>query len=150
MNKEKFSLSEYGDTIKEVLESGGEFRIYPSGTSMLPILREGADSVSVSKPAQFLKAGDIAFYQRENGAYILHRVIKAENDTYVMCGDNQITLENGISHKNIVGIVTKIYRSDKLFNTKGFGYKFYLILWKCFFIRRIYFKLRNIFKGVNK
>lgn len=145
MNKQKFNLSEYDDTIREVLESGGEFRMYPSGTSMLPLLRQGKDSVSLIKPSGMLKRGDIAFYTRDNGAYILHRVVKSDNGSYTMCGDNQILLEKGVDHSHIIGIVNRIFRDDKPFNTNSASYKLYLWLWRCFFIRRVFFKLRKFF-----
>ena len=35
-DKDGFLLKEYIDIISEVLESGGVFRMYPKGTSMLP------------------------------------------------------------------------------------------------------------------
>ena len=114
MKAEEFRLSEYADTISAVLESGGEFRIYPKGTSMLPLLRAGTDSVVLEKPTGNLKRGDIAFYIRDNGAYVLHRVIKSEGDSYTLCGDNQLTLEKGITNRNIIGVVTRIYRGEKL------------------------------------
>ena len=40
-------ISDYESIIREVLSSGGEFRLYPHGTSMLPLLRQGRDSVSL-------------------------------------------------------------------------------------------------------
>lgn len=144
MNKE-FNLSEYDETIRLVLESGGEFRIYPKGTSMLPLIRAGRDSVCLEKPEGSLKKGDIAFYLRDSGEYILHRAVKAENGHYTMCGDNQLIPEKGIEDRHIIGVVTKIYRGDKLLNRKSFKNRAYLLLWKSFLIRRIYYKLRQVF-----
>ena len=144
-DKISFSLSEYDETIREVLASGGVFRIYPRGTSMLPLLREGVDSVLLEKPDGALKRGDIAFYLRDNGGYVLHRVIKADNG-YIMCGDNQLALEKGIEQRHIIGRVCAVYRGDKELSMKGLRYRFYCLLWRSFFIRRVFFKLRYIFK----
>lgn len=146
MNKQTFSLCEYSDAICEVLESGGEFRIYPSGTSMLPLIRQGRDSVSLSKPLGFLNKNDIAFYKRDNGAYILHRVIKNENGIYTMCGDNQVFVEKNIEHSSVIGVVTRIFHDDKPFDMNCISYRFYLLIWQSFFIRRIYLKIKFIFK----
>lgn len=149
MKAEEFRLSEYADTISAVLESGGEFRIYPKGTSMLPLLRAGTDSVVLEKPTGNLKRGDIAFYIRDNGAYVLHRVIKSEGDSYTLCGDNQLTLEKGITNRNIIGVVTRIYRGEKLITTKSLSYRIYLIIWRSFFLRRVCLKLRRMFGKGN-
>ena len=143
--EQRFRLSEYDETIRVVLESGGVFRIYPSGTSMLPLLRQGVDSVLLKKPDGSLRPGDIAFYQRSNGAYVLHRVMRSENGGYVMCGDNQLVLESGISDSNIIGIVCEIYRKDKRVLPDNIGYRLYVAVWRSFFVRRVFFKLRSIF-----
>lgn len=145
MDKQEFSLSEYEETIRTVLESGGEFRIYPKGTSMLPLIRAGLDSVCIEKPSGNLKKGDIAFYLRDSGEYILHRVIKAEDGIYTICGDNQVTLEKGIENRHIIGYVTKIYRGEKLITPTNKGYRLYLFLWRSFLLRRVFFKLRTVF-----
>ena len=147
MNKQTaFKLAEYDETIREVLDSGGAFRIYPRGTSMLPLLREGVDSVMLEKPDDVLKKGDIAFYRRDNGGYVLHRVIKVKGG-YVMCGDNHLMLENGIEQRQIIGRVCAIYRGDKQLSMNGLKYRFYCLLWKSFFIRRVYFRLRSLKNG---
>ena len=147
MPETEFRLAEYDETIRAVLESGGEFRIYPKGTSMLPLIRAGIDSVVLEKPAGRLKCGDIAFYLRDNGAYVLHRIVKVDDKGYTLCGDNQFVLETGISDKNIIGVVTKLYRGEKLILPQKISYRLYLFLWKSFFVRRVCLKLRRMFNG---
>ena len=150
MNKQEgFSLAEYDETIREVLDSGGAFRIYPRGISMLPLLREGVDSVLLEKPDSALKKGDIAFYRRDDGGYVLHRVIRA-GDSYTMCGDNQLRLETGIEQRHIIGRVCTIYRGDRELSMSGLRYRIYCLLWRSFFIRRVYFRLRRIKNGGRK
>lgn len=148
MNKE-YRLSDYDETIRIVLESGGEFRIYPKGTSMLPLIRAGVDSVSLIK-CTGLKRGDIAFYLRDSGEYVLHRVIKAEKGVYTMCGDNQLAPEKGIENRNIIGCAAKIYRGERLIPCESFPYRLYVFLWRSFFVRRVFFKLRSVFGKVRR
>lgn len=147
--KSGFKLSDYDETIRAVLESGGEFRIYPRGTSMLPLLYEGRDSVCIEKPEGDLKKNDIAFYLRDDGHYVLHRIIKAQDGNYTICGDNQTALETGITNSHIIGRVTKIYRKDKLITPDTKSYRLYLFLWQFFFVRRIFFKLRKLRRLFN-
>lgn len=113
---------------------------------MLPLLREGIDSVLLEKTDSSLKKDDIAFYQRDNGEYVLHRVIKSK-DGYIMCGDNQLTFENGIEQRHIIGRVSEIYRGEKQLPMSGLKYRFYCMLWRSFLIRRVYFRLRRIKNG---
>lgn len=140
----KFKLSDYDETIRLVLDSGGEFRLYPRGTSMLPLIKQGRDSVVLVKPQGNLKKNDIAFYLRDNGSYVMHRVIKAENGVYTMCGDNQRALETGVENRHIIGVVSRIYRNGKEIKPKCFLYRLYLFVWQFFIIRRVIWKLQSL------
>lgn len=142
--REEFSLAEYDETIRIVLDSGGEFTIYPKGTSMLPLIRQGRDSVTLSKPSAPLKRGDIAFYLRDNGQYVLHRVVGVGGGSYTMCGDNQTVPEKGIEPRQIIGTAVKISRDGKQVQDK-LSYKIYKMLWRGFFIRRVFLRLGRIF-----
>lgn len=153
----QFYLADAIDVIEEVLASGGEFRIYPRGTSMLPLIVQERDSVVLKRcftvPA---KRHDIAFYRRKNGQFVLHRVMKICKDgTYVMCGDNQTELEVGIEPSQIIAYTAKIYRKDKQVNLDGAGYTAYVFFWTkmpirkmCRFTKRVCLKLLRIFRAV--
>ena len=54
-------IAEYDSIIREVLASGGEFRMYPHGTSMRPLLRQGRDSVVLETLERAPKKNDILF-----------------------------------------------------------------------------------------
>ena len=71
------SMEELVPLIREVLSNGQSVRFSPKGTSMLPMLRQGIDSVVLSPVTCRLKKYDIPLYQRDDGSYILHRIIKA-------------------------------------------------------------------------
>lgn len=143
----EFNLEEYADTIKEVLAKDGVFRIYPKGTSMLPLIRQKKDSVVLTAPKFPLSKGDIIFYQRKNGQFVLHRIVKKSVDSYVCCGDNQVQLEPGIDESMIIAVVEAVYREDKRIEKGNVLYKLYLFIWQFFLIRRIVWKLRRLFGG---
>ena len=74
MNNGEFFLADAIEVIEEILNAGGEFRMYPKGTSMLPLIVQGRDSVVLKKriesPQSPLKKNDIAFYRRSNGQFV--------------------------------------------------------------------------------
>lgn len=148
---EVIHIAEYECVIREVLESGGEFRMYPHGTSMRPLLRQGMDSVVLEKLIRAPKKSDILFYRRADGSYILHRVWKTTKEGLTMVGDNQQILEKGITEDQIIGYVTRIFRKEKEINCEGLGYRVYLWLWQFMVIRRVILpitnRLYNIMKG---
>ena len=154
MNNQEFYLSDAIEVIEEILESGGEFRLYPRGTSMLPLIVQSRDSVSLLRaPAQ---KGDIAFYRRRDGHFVLHRVMDVCADgTYVMCGDNQTLLERGIRSEQILARVCAVYRREKRIEVDSRAYRTYVFLWArmplrrvLLFVYRAFAKLSRIFRRI--
>ncbi len=157
MNNGEFYLSDAIEAIEEVLTSGGEFHLYPKGTSMLPLLVQNRDSVILRKNTRTpARKHDIAFYRRKNGQFVLHRVMNIESDgTYTMCGDNQTALEKGIKKEQIIAYVSAIYRKGKKLKMESGWYVFYLFWWTkmpvrkfAFLFRRAKGKIVRIFKGI--
>ncbi len=146
MNNGEFYLADAIDAIEEVLASGGEFRMFPRGTSMLPLMVQTRDSVVLKRNFEKgAKKHDIAFYRRKSGQFVLHRVMKICKDgTFTMCGDNQTVLETGIEKEQIIAYVSDIYRKDKHFKPNSFLYSFYVFFWTKMPIRKFHFFLRRI------
>lgn len=128
MSEKQVTLDELMPLIREQLACGQAVTFFPRGVSMLPLLREGRDSVTLSAPPQRLKKYDIALYQRQNGQYVLHRVVRC-GDTYTFIGDNQFCLEKGIAHNQIIAICTAFSRDGKRMSATAFGWRLYAVLW---------------------
>lgn len=130
-------IAEYEELIREVLASGGEFRLYPHGTSMLPLLRQGIDSVGLRSLNRPPRKYDILFYQRRDGSYVLHRVKEITPQGLVLWGDNHTLLEYGITDDRIIGYAARIFRDDKELDCRSPGYRLYLWLWQFKAIRSL-------------
>lgn len=124
---ENASLEDLMPLIRERIEAKQSVRIYPYGKSMLPMLHEGRDSVVLSKPTK-LKKYDIALYQRENGKYVLHRVVGV-GDTYTFIGDNQFVLEKGITPGQIIAVCTAFTRNGKKYSADSPRWRAYAVFW---------------------
>ena len=134
---ETIHLSDYEELIREVLATGGEFRLYPHGTSMLPLLRQGIDSVALRSLTRPPRKFDILFYKRQDGSYILHRVKKATKDGLVLWGDNHTMLEYGITEENIIGYAARVFRGETELDCQSWRYNLYLRLWQFKAIRNL-------------
>lgn len=119
------SLNEIWPVMKEVIESDGEFSFFPHGTSMLPLIRQGKDAVVLVK-AETVKVGDAVFYRRDNGQFVLHRIVKIKNNEYIMCGDNQSSLEYGITRAHILAKVKSIKRDGYTVDESVLEYRRYV------------------------
>ena len=100
---ENASFSDLYPVMREVFDRGGTFSVRPRGTSMLPLLRPGEDTVTLAPPPAQIRKYDILLFRRPGGAFVLHRVYRLEGDTLTMVGDNQVYLEK-ISKEAVVAI----------------------------------------------
>lgn len=114
--------------IRQSLAAGRSVCIGPKGTSMLPLIRQGMDYVELSPLPDRLKKYDIPLYQRSDGQYVLHRIVRT-GETYTCVGDNQFRLETGIAPERLIAVVTAIYRKDKKVPVTAFSYRLYCRLW---------------------
>ena len=92
--------------IEEAFERNQKFKIPITGTSMKPLLYQGRDFVFIEKPSFPLEVGDIPLYRRDDGAFVLHRVVGKDVKGYILSGDNQFLLEYGITDDHVIGVVT--------------------------------------------
>ena len=115
--------------MREQLAAGGTVTFSPRGVSMLPMLRQGRDTVTLSPIEGRLKKYDIPLYRRADGSYILHRVVGFSGGAYIMCGDNQYVMERGVPHSRVVAVVSKIRRGGRLIGMNDPIYRLYTIAW---------------------
>ena len=121
-------LAELIPLIREKLAGGRCVRFSPMGVSMLPMLRQGRDSVELSAVPDRLKKYDLPLYQRDDGKFILHRIV-AVGDTYTCIGDNQFVYEPGVRHDQMIGLVTAFYRNGRKIPVDAPVYRLYCSLW---------------------
>lgn len=126
--KKEMRLEQLMPIIREQLDKEESVRFYPSGISMLPMLRQGIDSVVLSPLPEKLKKYDLPLYQRKSGQYVMHRIVKV-GDTITCIGDNQFYLERELGYDQMIGIVTAFYRGEKYHSVTEFGYQLYCRLW---------------------
>lgn len=114
--------------IREQLALGKSVRFNPKGVSMLPMLRQGIDSVVLSPLPEKLRKYDLPLYQRDDGHFVLHRIVKT-GDSYTCIGDNQFVLEGGLRPDQMIGLVTAFYRGNKRHSVTELGYRLYCRFW---------------------
>ncbi len=85
-------------TFEDVIQTHGVLIYENVGDSMMPLIKQGRDKmVIVRKPEGRLKKYDVPLYKRDNGQYVLHRIVGVRDNDYVILGDNRWALEYGIT-----------------------------------------------------
>lgn len=126
--EKEMRLEQLMPLILERLEAGQTVRFSPRGVSMLPMLRQGIDSVVLSPAPEKLKKYDLPLYQRPDGKYVLHRVVKV-GESYTCIGDNQFVFEPGVEHSQILALVTVFYRGQRKWEVTSPLYRMYCGFW---------------------
>lgn len=114
--------------IQERLAAGQTVQFSPMGISMLPMLRQGIDSVVLSPVPEKLKKYDLPLYRRTDGHYVLHRIVEV-GETYTCIGDNQFVFEPGVEHGQVLALVTAFYRGDRKRKVTDPLYRLYCVFW---------------------
>lgn len=111
---------EYMKVVRSILEEGKEVPLVVTGNSMMPFLIDRRDQVLIKRIERPLKKGDIAFFQRENGQYIMHRIHfmrkddrTGENQFYFI-GDGQKNIEGPIKEIQIFGVITGVCGKENI------------------------------------
>ena len=133
-------------TFEEVLAEKGTLIYTNVGDSMYPLIKP-RDLLVIKRVELPLKRLDIPLYKRDNGQYVLHRIIKVRKDDYLICGDNRVGTESGITDRHMIGVLTDIIRSGETISVYSAKNRIYAHLYSDFMpIKRVIFRIKQLFK----
>lgn len=115
--------------IRERLAAGQTIRYLPfRGVSMLPMLRQGKDSVELAPLPKRLKKYDLPVYMYPSGKYVMHRIVDVKDTHYICLGDNTYSYER-IYPEQIIGVVSAFKRGEKRISVDSLPYQLYCRIW---------------------
>ncbi len=124
-------MSELSPIITGLIAEGVDVTLIVTGNSMRPMLSHLKDTVVLTKcNPEALKKGDIPLYRRDDGKYILHRIIKVHDSCFDTVGDHQYEVEHGVKKQSVICVVKGFTRKGKCHSCDSFGYKLYVRLWR--------------------
>ena len=118
-------------TLRAYLEEKGEMTYRIRGASMLPMLRQNRDLVTLRRyDGEGLRKYDVAMYDRGGERrYVLHRVVGVHDGCYTFLGDNCGEKEYPIPEQAVVAVMTSFYRGNRLIPVASRSYRLYSRLW---------------------
>lgn len=122
MNNIERSINELGYAVAPI-----------TGTSMLPLLKEGRDRVELEPCSQErLKEGDVVLYKKNDGTLVLHRIIKTENrEFFTVLGDHQFKNAERVNKNQIIAVACGFFIKGRYVTEKTRWYRMYKKLWLC-------------------
>lgn len=95
--------------VSRMLSEGKSVIIRTKGTSMLPFIRGGRDSVRLSRHPD-ISVGDIVLARTSNDMYVLHRVFSFEEDKVILMGDGNLKGREFCNRSDVSGTVDEIIK----------------------------------------
>lgn len=136
--------------INEILDNGMGARITVTGNSMRPFLYENIDSVELQQSSfKSICKGDIVIILRDNGEYVMHRVLKKHKDCFYIVGDAQWWVEGPIRPNQITAVVKTIWRDNKKIKCSSFYWRSLSLIWLWMLpFRKILFKAYSLIRKI--
>lgn len=132
----QYSINDLAPLISDCINSGKTVKMRVTGNSMFPLFRDRKDVVEL---AQFdkLRKYDIVLHKRNNGKYIMHRIIKKKGDVLTIAGDFEVEKEYPVRENQVLARVKGFYRNEKYYSCKGLFFRLYSIFWVAVFPHRL-------------
>ena len=137
-------------TIEKALAIDESVIFAPTGSSMLPFIKQGRDLIVLrkKKPNESIKPFQIVLYQRYDGSIVLHRVLIAKKTKCWIVGDNSVQGEY-VENSRILGILSEIRRKNRQVHFNRPLYSFTVLLWYVLFpCRYVAKKMSNYSKKI--
>lgn len=131
MEKIIYSAAEFAEIIEDTIKSGGIVPLVVTGNSMRPFMKDGKNTVWLRACTEKdFKRGKILLFRRTDGAIVLHRIRKAEeNGTLLMNGDAQYWCET-IKKEQALAVVEFIETNGKKKSCNSLFYRFVIEIWQ--------------------
>lgn len=120
---------EYVSVLKELVNEGRTVSLLIAGNSMSPFLVHERDYIFFKKPEKPLKKGDMVFFQRVTGEYVMHRIYRVKNKEYYIVGDAQTVIEGPVKEEQIFAKIVSAKRKNRQIGPGNFWWEFFEHFW---------------------
>lgn len=120
---------EYVSVLRDLTEEGKTVSMLISGSSMAPFLIHQRDYIYFKKPDRPLHKGDMVFYQRSSGQFVMHRIYKIRPEGVYMIGDAQTQVEGPLDPSCVFALVIRVRRKGKDIRPGDFWWEFFEHIW---------------------
>ena len=141
-NKRMVDIDEYLPVLIDIINTGKDVNMIITGSSMAPFLCHQRDTIIISKPTGHFFKGQMVFYKRDSGQYVMHRIHHIKDDALYIVGDNQTDIEGPIRKDQVFGVINKVIRKGKTLQKGDFWWEFFEHVWiRIIPLRKLFVKL---------
>lgn len=129
MKERVVDTREYVSVLREIAEEGKVVSMRIAGNSMSPFLCHNRDYIYFTKPDRKLRKGDMVFYQRDSGQYVMHRICRVRPEGYYLVGDAQTQIEGPLRREQIFARIIRVKRKGRILEPGDFWWEFFEHVW---------------------
>lgn len=129
MQERIVDIDEWMRLVRELLESRKEVPVLVTGNSMYPFLAHKRDTVLVKQAVRPFHKGEIVFYKRPCGQYVMHRIIRIDGEKVYLVGDAQTVVEGPLPDSCIFGEIIAAERKGKWIRKGNLRWDFFAGPW---------------------
>ena len=137
-------------TIEEELAEQGVYYGTTHGDSMEPLLHDRRQTIVLKPLTGRAKKHDVVLVKRDDGQYVLHRVVKVLSDGYLTRGDNRFHADAPVREEQVLARLDGYYHGTTFVPVEAAKYRAYLAFWVKNPCRFLYLAARGGFRRVFK
>ena len=114
--------------IESLIAEEGFYVFKGEGGSMWPFIREGVDTVGVSRISGKLSRGEVILYRDKGGRYVLHRILEIRDDGSLVTRGDNCTLKEEVPAERVIAVMTSLWRGEKQVRLQSLSCRLYTSL----------------------
>lgn len=142
MKEKVVDTREYVSVLRDIAAEGKVVSMRIAGSSMAPFLCHNRDYIYFTKPDRELRRGDMVFYQRDSGQYVMHRICRRDGRGFYIVGDAQTAVEGPVREDQIFARIIRVQRKGRILKPGDFWWEFFEHVWiRIIPLRRMFVRL---------
>ena len=119
------------EEIRQLISEGKTVSLTVKGNSMNPFMVHMRDQITLGpwKDGDIRK-GTVALVKDTRGNYLIHRIIRKEDDTVTLLGDGNIGMTETATTDNIIAIMYSITRKGHECSSQSLFWRSYSWIWR--------------------
>ena len=118
------------EEIRTLISEGRTVELTAKGYSMNPFIMHLRDIIVLGPcKDEDIRKGTVVLAQTDKGDYVIHRIIRREDDTIILMGDGNVGLTEKAQIDNIIARMYSVKRKRRAYRTDGLAWRLYSWFW---------------------
>lgn len=118
------------EEVRKLISEGLTVELTAKGYSMNPFIMHLRDQVVLGPFSDNeIRKGATVLVKDVRGNYILHRIIRRDENRIILMGDGNVNLTETAEVREVIGLLRTIKRKGRTYSTDGLVWRLYSSIW---------------------